>query len=155
MLAAFLSHFKYFFLFQRYFTICLCSRADEKGMMQTLKFEVFPSLILFLDHRDPFFAACLFVPFFHLYRLQSLEKSASVPDPRLPPNLLHPKRCSLSAAAEGLGWPGGRAGPVPGFVKRISAGKRRGTRQSTQGTSRLIYAAGGVRMGRALARAQT
>lgn len=89
-------------------------------MMQTLKFEVFPSLILFLDHRDPFFAACLFVPFFHLYRLQSLKKSTSVPDPRLP-HLAEPPASQvmqLICCCRGSG--GDREGeldPCQGFVK--------------------------------------
>lgn len=83
-LAALLSHFKYFFLFQRCCTICLCSRADEKGVMQAPKFEIFPGLILFQDRRDPFFAACLFVLLSHLCKLQSWKKSTSITAPPAP-----------------------------------------------------------------------
>lgn len=134
MLTAFISHFKYFFLFQRYFTICLCSRADEKGMMQTLKFKIFPGLILFLDHRDPFFAACLFVPFSHLCRLQSWKKSTSITDtppspPRQTSRISSNAAYLLAATAGGTGGcpqghrqhrsvrrPGGRADPCQSFV---------------------------------------
>lgn len=144
-LAALLSHFKYFFLFQRCCTICLCSRADEKGVMQAPKFEIFPGLILFQDRRDPFFAACLFVLLSHLCQLQSWKKSTSITAPPCtPPSLLHLKHAPylLAATADGHGQhrsivpPGGKAGPVCEFynaAKWISAEKHQGTGQSTLG----------------------